>query len=268
MFDAYSRTERRFRALTQIAAHPDAERNAYRTSSHLRAFYNHVYEGIDNPPKMNPLAVLRWRMRTDEQAEAKAKWESQSKLSPAKPTAAWSGAMHSSPASMASGLGGSSESGRAGGSLGFSRPPGASPRKSQRAGLGASTASKGWRYTVEDVGAYKACDGVVNYFIPPRSAVRDDDASEQSERHQVQEEGSADGSSRQDNHEQVRVLPAADVSHADAPHATVDSPEESLAALSRTASVETGGRSGKGIPDNRVSRIHPFINVFPLTPAS
>ncbi|ORX37782.1 hypothetical protein BD324DRAFT_680664 [Kockovaella imperatae] len=73
--------ERRFKALTLVAAHPDSERLAYKASSHLRHYYNLVYEGIDNPPRLNPLAVLRWKHKTEEQLNVQAHWEKMNRLS-------------------------------------------------------------------------------------------------------------------------------------------------------------------------------------------
>ena len=70
--------ERRFKALTQVAAHPDSERLAYRASSHLRNYYNLVFEGLDDPPRLNPLAILRWKHKTEEQAELQGRWENRS----------------------------------------------------------------------------------------------------------------------------------------------------------------------------------------------
>jgi len=134
--------ERRFKALTQVAAHPDSERAAYKTSSHLRAYYTFIYDGIDEPPRMNPLAVLRWKHKTEEQSEARAKWERERKL--ASSTNEF-GAVHSSPVSINS----------------------RAPRPSTSTNDRPSPASN-WRYSINDITAYNDADGVVNYFIPPR----------------------------------------------------------------------------------------------------
>lgn len=123
--------ERRFRALTQVAAHPASERLAYRASNHLRAYYQHMYDGIEDPPRMNPLVVLRWKHRTDEQAEAKRLWEEQ----------------HADP--------------KPGTSLGSSR----SPKRQPDIGPG-----KNWQYTVSDIERYNAAGGDIDFFIPPREA--------------------------------------------------------------------------------------------------
>lgn len=132
-------SERRFKALTQVAAHPESERLAYRASSHLRAFYTHVYDGIDNPPRLNPLAILRWKAKTDEQHEAKARWQEEQADKAKQPTSfpsVWT--ENASNTSL---------------------PSAGSPRKRSKVR---------WKYTVEDIEAYKEADGVVNYFIPPR----------------------------------------------------------------------------------------------------
>ncbi|WVF68452.1 hypothetical protein IAT40_003218 [Kwoniella sp. CBS 6097] len=176
--------ERRFRALTQVAAHPASERMAYRAGSHLRAYYQHIYDGIDNPPKLNHLAILRWRIKTDKQNEARNKWEqaqrdndsSRSQGSArhlASPSightkgAHFGENIHSSPMSAGSsnklgGLRKSIESARSTsfGSLHRNQDPAKKNDGESR--------KRGWQFTVEDIGSYKACDGAVNYFIPPR----------------------------------------------------------------------------------------------------
>ncbi|WVW86993.1 hypothetical protein I302_109049 [Kwoniella bestiolae CBS 10118] len=177
--------ERRFRALTQVAAHPSAERLAYTEGARLRAFYSHVYEGVDDPPKLNPLAVIRWRIKTEEQTEARLRWEQEQQhdyqhsnksdtsgftnhASPHSLTRAnhFGGNMHTSPMSVGS-------SSRYG------------PRKSVESNRSVSLGSlrkstekkghddkrryeKGWGYSVDDIVNYKTAKGQVNYFIPPR----------------------------------------------------------------------------------------------------
>jgi len=259
-----TRPERRYRTLTQIAAHPASERVAYHTSSHLRAFYNHIYEGIDNPPKTNPLAVLRWRLRMDDQREAKANWEAEQSRStakqpsPAKAVAAFGDTLHSSPVTVRSSpnFGGprtSSESGRPswlGASYRFS-----SPFKAQRNGHDTSSSAKGWKYTVEDVAAYKESGGTVNYFIPPRPTPSSDAGSEQEPHQSKQEEGSsvADSMAKDDDFARARVTNASVLS-LNGPR-SMESPDASLAPLSRSTSIETGGRSGRSHRDRRVGRV-------------
>jgi hypothetical protein len=237
--------ERRFKALTQVAAHPDAERLAYRTSSHLRAFYNLVYDGIENPPKMNPLAVLRWRMRTDEQAEAKARWEEEhqgkSKNGTSKP---WNMAIHASPGSYGSSTRlerGSNDLARAS-SSGSGRPWGLNGARRVLGKNESQMTGRGWRYTVEDVSAYSECGGAVNYWIPPREPAPTNE-SEQSinatSTHAPEEDNegsSVMGSSKKgDSGYNARVTSASAVSLASAPLS-----RQSSNALSRSGSIETG----------------------------
>jgi hypothetical protein len=182
--------ERRYKALTQISAHPESERSAYRASSHLRAFYTHVYDGVDNPPRFNPLAVLRWRIKSDDQAEARNRWEAEQVDKAKQPTSfpsAWSG----SPQRRSS-----------------------TPRRKIR-----------WSYTIEDVEAYKEANGVVNYFIPPRGAT--------SEISQV--------SSIIEHVQELEIRPRVTSPSA----VSITSPASSVAALSRSISIETN-RQWKG----------------------
>jgi hypothetical protein len=283
--------ERRFKALTQVAAHPDAERLAYRASSHLRAFYNLVYDGIENPPKMDPLAVLRWKMKSEEQAEAKAAWERRHNAnangngngngngnengigSPYKP---WTGAIHASPGSFGS----SSRLGRdsndlvrlsSGGSgKHWTRSP--VPRKVSIK-PDPSTVAKNWRYTVEDVEAYNACGGSVNYFIPPREPLPRETSDRDREagtsmahgsthsvnggpsvngKNNMDEEGSSVAeSSKKGDHAgyTARVTSASTASLAGPPLS-----RENSIALSRTTSIETGKiKNGSA---RRVRRTH------------
>ncbi|OCF73256.1 hypothetical protein I204_06487 [Kwoniella mangroviensis CBS 8886] len=181
--------ERRFRALTQVAAHPAAERLAYTDGARLRAFYSHVYEGIDDPPKLNPLAVIRWRIKTEEQTEARQRWEQEQQHgyqhSNKSDTSGFTN--HASPHSLPRGshFGGNIHTSPM--SVGSSNRYGArksieSNRSISLGSLGKSTDTfphnksrdqrhryeKGWGYSVDDILAYKAAKGQVNYFIPPR----------------------------------------------------------------------------------------------------
>ena len=132
-------TERRFYALTQVAAHPGSERAAYRASSHLRAYYNHIFEGIENPPGVNPLAILRWKHRTEEQTEARTSWEKENRAN----LVAEFGQFHASPMSVAS-------------------------KDQEPTSTKSKQAADKWRYTMGDVSSYNDAGGVVNYFVPPR----------------------------------------------------------------------------------------------------
>ncbi|WWC95775.1 hypothetical protein V866_002641 [Kwoniella sp. B9012] len=183
--------ERRFRALTQVAAHPAAERLAYKEGARLRAFYSHVYEGIDDPPKLNPLAVIRWRIKTEEQIEARQRWEQEQQQgyqhSNQSDTSGFTN--HASPHSLPGGshFGGNIHTSPM--SVGSSNRYGArksieSNRSISLGSLGKSTDTsahnrsrgqkhryeKGWGYCVDDIVDYKAAKGQVNYFIPPRKS--------------------------------------------------------------------------------------------------
>ncbi|ORY34806.1 hypothetical protein BCR39DRAFT_556311 [Naematelia encephala] len=218
--DAEIAQERRYRALTQVAAHPESERHAFHASSHFRAYYNHIYDGIENPPRMNPLAVLRWKHRVEEQTEAKARWEEQHK-SPHAGSWTRNGAVHDSPVSADSSRFRQSGESTRPTSLGSSRH-----EPIRRKG-------HGWRYTMEDVAAYKACDGAINYFIPPReersapSISSDRAASSRPE----------STTSKKSTPAKMRITSASMISLYD------DTTAEPSLDLSRTASVETGGRA-------------------------
>jgi len=237
---------------------------AYRTSSHLRAFYNHVYDGLDHPPRMNPLAIIRWRMKSDEQRDAKARWASGHKdangnIKPVSSNAhsTFGGTLHSSPIDLASSPGSidaekSSESGRPS-SLGSNRYP--SPHQKQRDGLDAKTTAKGWRYTMEDVAAYKECDGVVNYFFPPRSILSNEASTDQSrsQHSRVDETSSvADSLTKDDTYARTQIMSASAVSLINADSRSMESPNVSLAPLSRSTSIETDGRPDHFQRDRRV----------------
>lgn len=121
---------------------------AYKVSSQLRAYYHHVYEGLDEAPGLNPLAVLRWKHRTQEQKEAKKKWEKQQKHSPSK-------------SRSSNGLEGY-------GSPGSSMSVQSRPSQERQSSQSPDEPAGWWRYSVHDIVAYNDAGGVVNYFIPPR----------------------------------------------------------------------------------------------------
>ncbi len=239
-------SERRFRALTQVAGHPESERMAYRTASHLRAYYNHIYDGLDNPPRMNPLAVLRWRIRTNEQIEAKSKWEAlqtETKVAPD-----FGDIMHASPVSIGTphfGRPAKSEANRPS-SLGSNRMP--SPRRNKSEFDFASTAKR-WRYTMEDVAAYKECDGVVNYFIPPRPPSATEVVGCERMESRPENSSIADSMKKVDTQAQANVTAASQNGN----DRSTESPDASLAPLSRSVSFETGGQSDR-FRDHRVCR--------------
>lgn len=109
--------DRYYRALQLVTAHPTAIRLADKAKVHLWAYYGHVFDGLAHPPRLNHLAVIRWRSRSEEQAAlAEDSVHSESRRSLVKSV----------------------------------RKPGAA-----------------WQVTISDVENYKACGGIVRYFIPP-----------------------------------------------------------------------------------------------------
>ena len=215
---------------------------------------------------MNPLAVLRWRIRTDEQKDFKAKWDAKqvdekncNKSSPALAVTKFGDTMHSSPVDMRSleKFGNprrSSESGRPN-SFEANRYP--SPRRTLRDRFDPMSAAKGWRYSIDDVAAYKASDGVINYFIPPREAVTDDNTTGQpgSQQYKMGEGSSAGGSMIKDNDiAQAKTVSASAVSLNNTESKLIESPDVRLAPLSRSTSIETGERSVQIVRDPHVRR--------------
>ncbi|OCF43808.1 hypothetical protein I317_02250 [Kwoniella heveanensis CBS 569] len=241
--------ERRFRALTQVAAHPASERMAYRAGSHLRAYYQHIYEGIENPPKLNHLAILRWRIKTDEQNEARRKWEQAHHDNDSTRRSHFGENIHSSPMSIGSstkfsGLRKSIESARSTSFGSLHRNQDASKQKSE------GTRQRGWNFTVEDIGAYKACNGAVNYFIPPRRTHPDVEVLTEDEDQPASlptrtesrrdDNSSMAGSSRKGHHDiRTGVKTASNASLMEVEGEGVLNGDQSHT-LSRSASIETG----------------------------
>lgn len=135
----------------QIHAHPAASRRAQKVSTHLDAYYSLIYDGINNPPKMNPLAVLRWKKRNNDQKEARAKWEAEN----LKPPSVGTSASPSRPGHIS----------RNSFSSSYNRA--LSPRPSGGIAEEEARVAPGWYYSLNDVVAYNACGGRVDFFIPP-----------------------------------------------------------------------------------------------------
>ncbi|WVQ75100.1 hypothetical protein IAR50_004709 [Cryptococcus sp. DSM 104548] len=150
--------ERRYRALTQVAVHPNSERLAYKTGAHLRAYYHHVYDCVDNPPRLNFTKMLRWLSETDKQNAARAQYhESQQREQREEEHSVGRSSMQSS------------SKVNLGASVGSSRSPShSSNRKSNEAPYQKKSKPRRWNYTVEDIQAFRESGGVVNYFVPPR----------------------------------------------------------------------------------------------------
>ena len=166
----------------QVTAHPHSIKLSDRAKVHLWAYYRHVYDGLDDPPRPNPLAVIRWRSRTQEQEDRRRAWEEEhghsisngdnlkhhkssinnslSPMSNARP-------LHltpspSKPRSVA--LSDPSQSHR---SLNSDSSRGHFGLFPGRSGSRRSEPRSRWTYTINDIEAYKAAEGVVRYFIPP-----------------------------------------------------------------------------------------------------
>ncbi|WVQ95991.1 hypothetical protein IAU59_003091 [Kwoniella sp. CBS 9459] len=279
--------ERRFRALTQVAAHPASERMAYRAGSHLRAYYQHIYDGIDNPPKLNHLAILRWRIKTDQQNEARRKWEqaqrdndsSKSRNSTQHHSSPSNGHVkgthfgenvHSSPMSIGSstkfnGLRKSIESARSTSFGSLHRTRDLSKKQD------GESRRNGWNLTVQDIDSYKACDGTVNYFIPPRPIHPDvevltEDEDQPTSLMPARTESRRDdtssmaGSSRKDHtYTRTGVHTASNASLMEV-EGVLNENEDQSNMLSRSASIETGRG---GINKNRHShRSHQSLSAI------
>jgi hypothetical protein len=185
---------------------------------------------------MNPLAVLRWRHRTEEQVEAKRVWEDGLKKSTSN---GWNGGLHASPGSIES-------SAKLGSRASEDLKRSSKPLSDLTRSSGDST--KGWTYTIGDITAYNDAEGVVNYFIPPRPAFAPETQNLSDAANQASKKGDADSSAatseKKDEHPaKDRITSASVVSLVDGDNASVKSPNVSMVSLSRTASLEKGGRS-------------------------
>ncbi|KAL1411099.1 hypothetical protein Q8F55_002049 [Vanrija albida] len=159
--------EQQYRARLTVNAHPAAQRKALSVSTHLDAYYSAINDGLENPPKFDPLAVLRWKRATEAQTDKRIKWESDhaADLERLRESRALSPLPWNAGASKTS--------------LGSSPLIGSSPRyealrpsfdtKRSRttAPNGEPLAAPGWHYTMDDVNDYNECNGVVDYFYPP-----------------------------------------------------------------------------------------------------
>ncbi|WVO13810.1 hypothetical protein L204_101433 [Cryptococcus depauperatus] len=164
--------ERRYHALTQVAAHPNAERRAYQAGAHLRAYYQQVYDCIQNPPRLNFTKMLRWLNETDRQDLLRSHYYASlqthtdesnkqdllaDKLSMSR---SYQGS-HSGHSRRLSSTHKSDASGRST-SIFSQHHSEASPLKT------IDLPKRGWKYTVEEIQAFRESGGIVNYFVPPR----------------------------------------------------------------------------------------------------
>ncbi|KAK4689430.1 hypothetical protein P7C73_g656, partial [Tremellales sp. Uapishka_1] len=243
---------RRAQELEQVAAHPESERAGYRVGSHFQAYYNQIYDGLSNPPPVNPLAIIRWRMRSQDATQAKTQWEARF-APPKSPEPSWSGVVHSSPVSMeSSDPRHSNDSGR---TASTSPSRGRIVEKQQLRMVPKSAgALENWQVTVEDMSAYKSCNGRVNYFIPPKPA-SSSSAQDIAAGPTRSESSSVGGSMRKDDRASARVTSASTVSLADGsadeslrPTADKNAKQNSLSSVGHT-------RHGLHVPFERLHHV-------------
>ncbi|BEJ05039.1 hypothetical protein CcaverHIS641_0208560 [Cutaneotrichosporon cavernicola] len=154
--------EQRYKALLLINAHPVSQRRAQRAAVHLDGYYALVDHGLENPPKLNLLAILRWKQKNQAQQQAREKWMRETADSshlaspplwpggPSGPVSPASEAMRSlSPRHMGSA---------------YPLPPhsiaSATSKPEQHTG-------RNWQYTLDDIQGYNKSGGRVDFFIPP-----------------------------------------------------------------------------------------------------
>ncbi|ODN78444.1 hypothetical protein L202_04080 [Cryptococcus amylolentus CBS 6039] len=262
--------ERRYRALTQVAAHPNSERLAYKAGAHLRAYYHHVYDCVDNPPRLNFTKMLRWLSETDKQNAARSQYhESLQREQHEDEGTVVRGSVHSSKVNLA-------------GSVGSSRSPShSSKRKSNEVSPHKKTKPRRWNYTVEDIQVFRESGGVVNYFVPPRQmrpsvdilpeeglpsfskghgfgrdSSKDYDFGPQSPQSQDRhgDENSSMAESSKKGYSQEMRFKSATASYQSLAEVDESLEPESLKHISRSTSMDTGGdRSLSGRRDGRIS---------------
>ncbi|GMK55100.1 hypothetical protein CspeluHIS016_0201560 [Cutaneotrichosporon spelunceum] len=155
--------EQRYKALLLINAHPASQRRAQRAAMHLDRYYALIDQGLENPPKLNLLAVLRWKHKNEVQRQARDKWVREH-VEPSSHLASpllWPGGPTGGASPMSEGM--HSLSPRL---VGSSRPPAphsitsATSRTEYRAG-------RDWQYMLDDIQGYNESGGRVEFFIPP-----------------------------------------------------------------------------------------------------
>jgi hypothetical protein len=165
--------ERKHLARLLVSAHPASNRRGERLKSHFRAFYYHVYDGIEQPPRLNYLSLLRWKEATLKQNEKRAIWKAEQAERHKDPTtfsSTWTPQVYNSPNSIGSAA-----------HLRQTVSRDSQPMSLSTSGTGAHLHSSvsthathrhrpgsGWGYTVHDIVAYKDAGGKVDYFIPPQ----------------------------------------------------------------------------------------------------
>lgn len=155
--------ERKYQAFLEVQAHPAAATRASQVVSHLWAWYSQIYETIDDPPKLNPLAVLRYKRKTAEQDEARERYKAEQAELEKQPTSFPSVWTHQGYLSSSS-LGGRTKPRSTGVST-----KGARSSTSIKSGATNHVMAPGWHYTIDDVSAYRATGGRVQYHMPQRA---------------------------------------------------------------------------------------------------
>ena len=128
------------------------------------------------------------------------------------------------------------------------------PSKSQQDGREVVSGEKRWRYTVEDIAAYRQCEGTVNYFMPPRASPSGGKLNGTSEQSRSEAEGEdlEIGGTNNDNGHAHTDVRSASFESLDDVEPSDRTPDTSNAALSRSPSAETGGQSAVSYRDHRV----------------
>lgn len=145
-----------------VNAHPASQRRAQHAAVHFDGYYSLLYQGLENPPKLNLLAVLRWKHKTEVQKQAREKWKREHVDSShlASPLL-WPGG-RSGPASP------SSEAMRSLSPRLFGSPHPLPPRSVASAtSKPEQRAGRDWQYTLDDIQGYNGSGGRVDFFIPP-----------------------------------------------------------------------------------------------------
>lgn len=222
----------------QIHAHPYSQRRAQRVATHFDAYYSLIYQGLEHPPKVNPLAVIRWAKREEEQKELKHKWEESQREGAGLPPLA-------SPSAYPMGIH-SGSSGGFGDSNRFLASPGIARSSLSRSTTNLPVASNGWHYTVQDIQNYRACNGKTDYFIAPTPEVAEDRS--------ISPEPHGDGLQWDGTTEAHGIPPSVDSSNVDERNGTAAIASPSLPSLlgsgdqavesppSRATSIDTGSK--------------------------
>ena len=165
--------ERLYQARLLVQAHPSASRRADRAISHMRAYYYQVYDSIENPPRLNPPSILRWKRATIEQNENRARWKAEQAERQKDPTSfpsAWT-QVYNSPNSIGSAAHLRPTSSRDSQPMSLSTSGTGHNLRSSTSTHGVVQSNQpgaGWLYTVDDIVAYKQANGKVDYFMPPQ----------------------------------------------------------------------------------------------------